>query len=149
MPALSVLKNGNIKEAKECIRLLDIELSEDPGNQRIIRLKATIMDVFRAEAALTSALKGSPRADRLYKQMIKDLRVASKISPLTGRANDAAKAEQLRRAAEAMRTNEEARIKAARTGLQKSLNSARSAIPPPEGGELSHVWDKIAKRHKL
>lgn len=148
LSSLSVLRDGSLDEAKECIRMLDEDLKINPHDERIRLVKSTIMDVFRAEASLVSALKERQDADKKYEIKMQNLQIASRPSPLTGRVNTG-EVERIRREANEIKSASEARINAARSELRKSLDSATRSIPAPDKDLLTEVWKKIKKRHNL
>jgi hypothetical protein len=146
LAALSVFKDGTLDEAKECIHLLDDELKGDPQNERIILIKNAIMDVFRADASITSALKGQQEAAKRYEVMMRNLKMASSPSPLTGKVNTN-EVNRIRRESSELKENANAEVIAAKSQLLNSLKSARTSIPPVDNTVLLPVWEKVAKRN--
>lgn len=148
LTALGAFKNATLDEAKECIRLLDEELAKDPKNARIPVLKTTIMNVFRAEASLVSALNTRAATGKEIERLTQNLAISSKPSSLTGKVNND-EVQRIRRELDAVKSNSASKIQAAKSALQDSLDRARKTIPSPDKEALSGVWEKISDRNGL
>lgn len=148
LTALQVFTSGTLDEAKECVRLLDEQLKNDPENTRIKLVKSTIMDVFRSEASLIAALNGQAEADKQYEIKMNNLRITSKPSALTGKVNTA-EVERIRRELAEIKATTVSRINAAKVDLRNSLNSAKHSISAPDSETLSRVWSQIEIRNNL
>ena len=151
LKALQVFRGGSLDEARECIRLLDEQLKQYPGNARIEKIKATITGIFREEAALTSALNNHLASENKLKVQMKNLEIASRPSNLTGNVNQDSVRGGQRLVAEAKTAikSADSTAGASRTKLQNLLNSALDELPAPEGPALEPVWRKVAGRNKI
>ena len=151
LSALQSIKTGTLDEARECVRLLDEQLSQDAGNTRIQKVKSTIMDIFREEALLMAARGDYQKAGQLLTKEQQNLEIASRPSALTGRVNEESVAWTSGKinAAETAMQIEKEKVEKSRSRLQDFLSEAMSKLPKEERDALSPVWRQIAKRHDL
>ncbi len=139
---MAVLRNSTIEEARECIQLLDAELKNGPGNERVKTAKSAIMDVFKSEASLIAAVSGTKDAEEKYRIKMQNLQIALRLSPLTGKVNTT-EVERIRREAEAIKTSSESRVRNAKSALKRTIEEARRNTPAPDRETFSRVWDQI------
>lgn len=151
LPALSSIKSASIDEARECVRLLDEHLKQDPGNTRIQKVRSTITDIFREEALLMQARSNYQKAEKLLATEKRNLEITSKPSSLTGRVNqnEVARTRGKVNAAQAAMQSEKSKSEKSRSSLQKLLNDALSGLPEEEREALAPVWQQVAKRHQI
>jgi TPR repeat protein len=151
LPAFAVIKSASIDEARECVRLLDEQLKQDPGNTRIQKVRSTIMDIFREEALLVAAKAKYIEAEKLLVVEQRNLAITSKPSALSGRVNhdEVARTRGKVNAAQTAIKNAKKQGEESRSNLQKLLNEALSGLPEEERKALSPVWQQVAKRHQI
>jgi TPR repeat protein len=150
-PNIASLKNATLEEARECVRLLDEQLKQDPENTRIQKVKNTITDIFREEASLVAAKAKYIEAEKLLVVEQRNLSITSNPSSLTGRVNQNEVARYKRRVNEAKNAIKNAKNQGeeSRSNLQKLLNDALSGLPEEEREALAPVWQQVAKRHQI
>ncbi|MEI7775065.1 MAG: hypothetical protein WCK17_09835, partial [Verrucomicrobiota bacterium] len=151
LSALQIIKNGSLDEARECVRLLDEQLKRTPGNTRIEKVKNTIVNIFREEASLTSALNNRLAAENKLTVQTTNLEIASQPSGLTGQINQDSVQRGQRLVAETQTaiTSADSTANDRRAKLRELLNSALDELPAPEGPALEPVWRKVAGRNKI
>ena len=151
LPLLKAFQKGTIDEARECIRLLDAQLKQYPGNARIEKVKATITGIFGEEASLTSALNNQLAAENKLQVQMRNLEIASRSSNLTDQVNQDSVRRGQRLVAEAKTEikSADSTAGASRAKLQELLNFALAELPAPEGPALEPVWRKVAGRNKI
>jgi hypothetical protein len=151
LKALQVFREGSLDEARECIRLLDAQLKQYPGNARIEKVKATVTGIFREEASLTAALNNHLAAKNKLQVQMRNLEIASRSSNLTDQVNQDSVRRGQRLVAEAKTEikSVDSTAGASRAKLQELLNFALAELPAPEGPALEPVWRKVAGRNKI
>ena len=151
LSALQIIKNGSLDEARECVRLLDEQLKRTPGNTRIEKVKNTIVNIFREEASLTSALNNRLAAENKLTVQTRNLEIASQPSGLTGQINQDSVQRGQRLVAETQTaiTSADSTANDRRAKLRELLNSALDELPAPEGPALEPVWRKVAGRNNI
>lgn len=151
LPALSVFKTGSLSEARECVRLLDLELAKNPGNERAKTAKLNIMEVFRAETGLGSAKKRAQEGRKEYETKVRNLQIASRPNRLTRRI-DYDEIYRIRREISVVSTQiqqADQSVTTARAELKRLLQSASTAIPEPDKEPLARLWQVVSKRNNL
>lgn len=151
LSALQLIRSATLDEARECVRLLDEQLKQDPGNTRIQKVKSTITDIFREEALLVEARGNYQKAEKLLATEKRNLAITSKPSALSGRVNhdEVARTRGKVNAAQTAMQSEKSQGEKSRSSLQKLLNDALSELPGEERDALAPVWHQVAKRHQI
>lgn len=151
LSVLTGFRRAELNEARDCVNLLDKELSKNPKNKRIQKVKSIILDLFREEALFVAARDEYPKAVKLLADEKRNLAITYQPSSLTGRVrqDEIVKFERRVNVAQAAIQPAKTARDARRASLQKLLNASLSALPKEEREALTPVWRQVASRHGL
>lgn len=133
------MRNSTIEEARSCIQLLDAELKNDPGNERVKAPKSAVMDFFKAEATLIAVVSGAKDAEEEYLIKMQNLQIASIPSGLTGRVNTS-EVHRTMREADTIKTGSMNRAANAKSGLMRTIENVRLGIHAPSTVRHCHMF---------
>lgn len=144
---LAVLSRGTLEEAKECVRLLEAVEKKFPDAPEISKIKAAVMEVFRAEGALNSAIQAMPKAQKAADDQNRNAEIAERPSSLSGRV-DTEGAARCRAEAERIMTEAQKAIQDTKNRLLGGLDQAKTATGGRWGQSVEEVWSLVARRNQ-
>jgi formylglycine-generating enzyme required for sulfatase activity len=146
--ALSLLQLGSIEEARQCVSVLEAAQSQNPGMTGFGDVRNLIMSIFRAEAGVIAARKALVEAKVRAGQLERNAKMASEVSPLTGRSNSE-QAGRYRDQANQLTSEADGFLQQSKASLASALVDARARLLEAHPGAPRDFIQRIADRNEV